>query len=447
MTDLAALADLLVAEARGAGADAADAVALASAETGVAVRGGALEEAERSESVDFGLRAFVGKRQACVSASDPRPETLRILAERAVAMAREAPEDPWCGLAEPGELGTPVDPATLEMADPAEPPSPADLQAQALAAEAAALAVRGVSQVESASAGWSRGEMALAASNGFRGGYVRTSVSVSVSAIAGEGLGMESDYDYAARRFAADLPDPAEIGRKAGERAAARLGPRKPPTGAVPVIFDRRVAPSLIGHLLAAANGASVARGSSWLMEKMGAPVLPDWADLIEDPLIPRGPASRPFDGEGVACRAAAIVEGGRLARWLLDTASARRLGLATTGNARRGTGAPPSPGASNVRLTPGARTPDDLIAGVSRGLLVTSLIGSSVNPTTGAYSRGASGFWIENGAIAYPVTEATIAGSLPEFLLRMEAANDPDPHVSTAVPTLLVEGLVVAGG
>ncbi|TVQ56063.1 MAG: TldD/PmbA family protein [Rhodobacteraceae bacterium] len=447
MTDLAALADLLVAEARRAGADAADAVALSSAETGVAVRGGALEEAERSESVDFGLRAFVGRRQACVSASDPRPETLRILAERAVAMAREAPEDPWCGLPDAAELGASVDPATLEMADPAEPPCPATLQAQALEAEAAALAVAGVSQVESASAGWSRGAMALAASNGFRGGYARTSFSVSVSAIAGTGLGMESDYDYAARRFVADLPDPAEIGRRAGERAAARLGPRKPPTGPVPVIFDRRVAPSLIGHLLAAANGASVARGSSWLLGRMGAAVLPDWADLVEDPLIPRGPASRPFDGEGFACRRAPIVEGGRLARWLLDTASARRLGLSSTANARRGTSAPPSPGASNVRLTPGAQSRDALIAGVSRGLLVTSLIGSSVNPTTGAYSRGASGFWIENGALAYPVTEATIAGSLPDFLPRIVAADDPDPHVSTSAPTLLVDGLVVAGG
>jgi PmbA protein len=447
MTRLEDLARMLVDAARAAGADSADAIALGVEDIAIGVRGGALEEAGRAESLDFGLRALVGRRQACVSASDARPDTLRTLAERAVAMAREAPEDPYCGLLDPAELGAPVDPLSLELEDAAAPPSPDALQKLALEAEAAARDVAGVSQVDSVSAGWQRGAVALAASNGFAGSYERTTSSVSVSAIAGEGLGMEGDYDYASRRRAADLPPPAEIGRRAGERAVARLNPRKPQTGAVPVIFDRRVSPSLIGHVLSAANGSSVARGASWLSGRMGARILPEWASLIENPLLPRGPASRPFDGEGVAARRAALIEDGVLVRWLLDAATARQLGLATTGNARRGASSPPSPGSSNMRLTPGVATRADLIGSVKRGFLVTAMMGSSVNPTTGAYSRGASGFWIENGEIAWPVAEATIAGSLPEFLLRMTPADDPDPHVATSVPSLLVEGLVVAGG
>ncbi len=447
MTDLTNLPEALIAAARKAGADAADAVAVGSAEVGVGVREGALEEAERAESADFGLRVFVGRRQACVSASDPRPEVIATLAERAVAMAREAPEDPWCGLLDPAERGTPADAAALALDDPDGPPEPAALEALALEAEAGARAVPGVSQVESASASWLRSVIALAASNGFAGAYARATASVSVSAIAGEGLGMETDYDYAARRRVADLPDASAIGRSAGERAAARLNPKRPPTGRVPVIYDRRVAPSLIGHILSAVNGSSVARGSSWLSGRMGEPILPDWADLLEDPLRVGGPSSRPFDGEGAASAARPIVEGGVLKRWLLDAASARQLGLSTTANARRGTGAPPSPGATNVALTPGTLSREALIAGVERGLLVTSMMGSSVNPTTGAYSRGASGFWIENGAIAWPVTEATIAGMLPEFLPTLVAADDPDPWVATSVPTVRVDGLVVAGG
>ncbi len=445
MTDLDALAAQLVDAALKAGADAADALAMSGAEVSIAVRGGALEEAGRAESLDFGVRALVGRRQACVSASDARPETIRALAERAVAMAREAPEDPWCGLMDPETLGAPVDPATLMLEDAAAAPAPAALQALALEAEAAARGVAGVAQVDSAQASFSRTTLALAASNGFCGGYARTSAGLSVSAIAGEGTGMEGDYDYAVRRRMADLPPPGEIGARAAARAVARLNPRKAPSGAFPVLFDRRAAPSLIGHLLSAANGAAVARGASWLSARMGDAVLPDWADLVENPLLPGGPSSRPFDAEGVASRAQPIVTGGRLARWLLDGASARQLGLRTTGNARRGVSSPPAPGATNVRLTPGERSPAELMAGMGRGLMVTSLMGASVSPTTGAYSRGAAGFWIENGEIAYPVSEATIAGALPDFLRRMTAADDPDPYVATSVPALLVEGLVVA--
>lgn len=445
MTDLEDLARRLVEAGTAAGADAADALVTWGEDLGIGTRGGALEEAERSESIDLGLRVIIGRRQACVSASDARPQTLRILAERAVAMAREAPEDPWCGLVAAAERGQPVPSASLRLEDPAEAPSPAALEAMARAAEAAALAVPGVAQADRAQAGWQRGRVALATSDGFLGSYGRTSHSLSVSAIAGQGTAMESDYDYAVRRSGAELPDPAEIGRRAGERAVARLGARKAPAGPAMVVLDRRVAGSLVGHLLAAANGSAVARGASWLKDRMGEAVLPAWADLVEDPLRPGGPASRPFDGEGVASRASAIVQGGILRRWLLDGATARQLGLPLTGNARRGTSAPPSPGVSNVTLTGGAGSLDDLVRRAGRGLLVTSFLGSSINPTTGAYSRGAAGFWIEDGAIAYPVSEATIAGSLPEMLPTLAAADDADPFLATVVPSLMVGGLVVA--
>lgn len=445
MTDLPTLVAELVERALGAGAEAADALALRAEDQSIAVRNGRLEQAGRSEGVDFGVRVLIGGRQACASASDPRPDVLAALVERAVAMAREAPEDPWCGLPAASELGATLDPATLALdsADPA--PSPQTLERLARDAEAAALAVAGVAQVDGAEAAYGRTELAMAASNGFAGGYARTSASLSVSAIAADDAGMEADYDYAVRRSMAELPTAEAIGREAGERAARRLGARKAPAGPATVIFDRRVAPSLIGHLLSAANGASVARGSSWLLGRMGERVLPAWAELIEDPHIAGGPSSRPFDGEGVATRAAPIVTDGALRRWLLDCASARQLGLTTTANARRGVAGPPSPGASNVRMTPGTTSAAALIAGVERGFLVTSMLGASINPTTGDYSRGAAGFWIENGELAFPVAEATIAGRLPDFLQTIVAANDPDPFVALSVPTLRVDGLVVA--
>lgn len=439
------LADALISAGLRAGAEQADAIALHGEEMAIGVRDGALEEAERSESLDFGLRVFIGRRQACVSASDAAPSNLSVLAERAVAMAREAPEDPYCGLPEPEMLGAPIDAVELALEDPAPPPSPEALRSMASRAEAAALGVGGVTRCEAASAAWRRGAVALAATNGFAGYYARTTASISISAIAGEGTGMERDYDFAVRRRSSDLPEAEAVGRRAGERAVSRLGSRKPPTGPAPVIFDRRVSPTLVSHVLAAANGSAVARGASWLQDRMGAAVLPDWAGLDEDPLLPGGSASRPFDGEGVGARRRPVVERGRLIRWLLDASTARKLGLETTGNARRGPSTPPSPGATNVRLTGGRSTRDELIAGVKRGFLVTSLIGSSINPTTGAYSRGASGFWIEDGEIAYPVSEATMAGSLPQFLLTMEAGDDPDPQLAISAPTVRVDGLVIA--
>ncbi len=432
--------------AKTAGAGAADAMAMRGRSLTVDVRAGALEQAERAEGVDIGLRVLIGGRQACVSASDTRAATLRTLAERAVAMAREAPEDPYAGLADPAELGLGCDPAALELADPAPEPAPETLQEEALAAEAAALSVSGVSQVQSASAHWSRREVQLAATNGFAGGYERTDSALYCTAIAGTGTAMQRDSDGDSRVFRSDLRDATDIGTRAGERAAALLGARRPRTGAYPVLFDERIASSLIGHLLSAINGAAVARGASWLRERMGAQVLPEALSLIEDPHRPRMTGSRPFDAEGLPTRRRAIVDSGVLTGWLLDLATARKLGLASTANAARSTSAPPSPSAWNVALTQGAQSRDDLMREMGTGLLVTSMIGATINPNTGDYSRGASGFWVEKGEIAYPVNECTIAGHLPEMLMRMTPADDARPWLSRSVPSLLVEGLTLAG-
>jgi len=440
------IADALVSAALKAGAGAADAVAVEGGSLAIGVRAGALEEAERSEGTDIGLRVLIGGRQASVSASDTGADTIRTLAERAIAMAREAPPDPFAGLAEPGQIGRGCDLAALELADPGPEPRPAALQQAAFEAEAAALGVAGVAQVQSASATWSRRRIFMAASNGFHGEIARTDFGLYCTAIAGTGTGMQRDSDGDARVFRADLRDAREIGRRAGERAISMLGARKPPTGAFPVLFDERVAGSLIGHLLAAANGAGVARGSSWLRGRMGDAVLPDALSLIEEPHRARVSASRPFDAEGLPTRTRALVERGVLAGWLLDLASARKLGLEPTGNAHRGTSGPPAPAAWNVALTQGALSRDALLHEMGRGLLVTSLIGSTINPTTGDYSRGASGFWVEGGELAYPVQECTIAGSLPRMLRTIVPADDARPWLSRVVPSLLVEGLTLAG-
>ncbi|MEX2519844.1 MAG: TldD/PmbA family protein [Paracoccaceae bacterium] len=441
------LAAALIEAAKRAGAESADALVIRSRDIGVSVRGGALEEAESAESVDYGLRVLIGRRHASVSASDPDPRVLAEMAARAVAMARAAPEDPWCGLPEAALLADLAALPDLDIEDAAAPPSPARLRELAERSEAAALGVAGVAQVESAGASWRRSSVAYVATNGFSGGYARTGASLSVSAIAGEGVGMETDHDFASRTHYADLPSAEEIGRRAGRRAAARLKPRRAKTGAYPVLFDRRVAGSLLGHLLGAINGEAVARGASWLKDRMGEAVLPAGFDLTDDPHRRRGAGSRPFDGEGMAMAPRPLVEGGVLQGWVLDLATARRLGLRAPGGARRGVGAPPSPGVSNLTLSEGARSRDELIAAMGEGLVVTSLIGSSISATTGAYSRGASGFWVEGGAIAFPVNELTIAGSLPEFLMRMTAANDADRSKSLITPSLLVEGLTIASG
>lgn len=444
--DLQDLARRLLSAARSAGADAADTAVTEDTALSVDALQGRLEHAERAEGIEAGLRVFVGQRQASVSASDISPETFATMAARAVAMARAAPVDRYAGLAEPGQLARDWNAAALELDDPADEPDPAALQDDAIRAEAAALAVQGVAQVQAASAGYGRRRMHLAATNGFSGGYTRSDRHISCVAITGQGTGMERDYCGESRIVQADLPSPEEIGRMAGERAVQRAGARKPPTGAFPVLFDERVAASLIGHLLAAANGSAVARGASWLRDALGQDVLPRGLSLIEDPHRPRVSGSRPFDGEGLPTRRRAIVEGGRLTGWTLDLATARQLGMESTGNAARGGARAPSPANHNVALTQGPQSRDDLIGDMGRGLLVTSMIGASISPTTGDYSRGASGFWVENGTIAYPVNECTIAGNLRDMLKSLVTANDGRAHLSRVVPSCLVEGLTIAG-
>ena len=441
------LAARLIDAAHKAGAGAADAIAIDGTSISIDVRGGALEQAERAEGTDIGLGVLIGQRQGCVSASDTSADTIRTMAERAVAMAREAPEDRHIGLADPGQLANGWDIAALDLADPAPEPAPQALEDAARAAEAAALAVDGVAQVDSSSASYGRRNIHLAASNGFSGGYARTSHSLFCVAITGEGTGMERDYFGEMRLHAADMPGAEDIGRAAGERAAARAGARKPPSGAFPVIYDERVASGLIGHLLSAVNGSAIARGSSWLRDALGAQVLPGSLGITENPHRPRAPGSRPFDAEGLPTARRDIVAGGVLQGWTLDLATARKLGLQSTANATRGATAPPSPGVTNIALTQGTKGREELMAEMQTGLLITSLIGASINPTTGDYSRGASGFSVENGQIAYPVTECTPAGNLHELLRSMTPANDAKTHRSHIVPSLLVEGLVLAGG
>jgi PmbA protein len=443
---LSDLTHQLIDIARKAGADTADAIAVDGTSLSIDVRGGVLEHAERSEGIDIGLRVLIGKRQACVSSSDIKPDTLRQMAERAVAMAKEAPEDPHAGLADPAQLAQVTDNAALEMHDPAEEPDPAMLQDQAARAEAAALRNAGISQVQSASAGYSRRRVHLAATNGFSAGYTRTDSGLSCVAISGTGTAMERDYDYDNRVFRADLRDADAIGTRAAARAVERSGARRPKTGAYPVLFDERIASALIGHLLQASNGAAIARGSSWLRDALGAQVLPKGLSVIEDPHRARVSGSRLYDAEGLPTARRAIVDDGVLTGWTLDLATGRKLGLDSTANAARSTGAPPSPSLTNIAMTQGSATRDDLIAQMGTGLLVTSMIGSTINPNTGDYSRGAAGFWVENGMIAYPVNECTVAGNLRDMLLTMIPANDARLHLSRAVPSLLVEGLTLAG-
>tara|TARA_R110002049_G_scaffold44333_5_gene130028 strand:+ start:80090 stop:81436 length:1347 start_codon:yes stop_codon:yes gene_type:complete len=443
---LDALTKSLLKAAEAAGADAADAMAISARSVSIDVRGGALEQAERSEGVDIGLRVFVGQRSAHVSASDISQRTIDEMAARAVAMAREAPEDPHAGLAMADQLATNWNVQALELHDPDAEPAAASLQDDAARAEAAALAVKGVSQVQSASAGYGAQQVYLAATNGFEGGYARTNRGTSCVAIVGSGTAMERDYDGDSRIFQADMRDPEDIGTSAATRALARQGAIKPPTGSYPVLFDERVSSSLIGHLLAASNGSAISRGASWLRGALGDSVLPDGISLIEDPHRPRASGSRPFDGEGLPTARRAIVENGVLQGWTLDLATARKLGLASTGNAARGTGSGPQPSNWNIALTQGSASREDLIRDMGTGLLVTSMIGSTINPNTGDYSRGAAGLWIENGEITHAVSGCTIAGNLRDMLRSVIPANDARTHLSQVVPSLLVTGMTLAG-
>ncbi|MGC1502967.1 MAG: TldD/PmbA family protein [Sulfitobacter sp.] len=443
---LDALTKSLLQAATKAGADCAEAKAVQATSVSVDVRGNVLEQAERSEGVDIGLRVFVGQRAATVSASDTSNRTIEEMAERAVAMAREAPEDPYAGLAAPDQLAQSWDVEALELCDPTPEPSPEALQDDAARAEAAALGVKGVTQVQSAGAGYGTHRVFTSMTNGFEGGYSRSDRGLSCVAIAGTGAGMERDYDGDGRIFQSDMRTADDIGTSAGKRAVERLHARKPPTGAYPVLFDERISSSLIGHLLSAVNGSAVARGASFLREAMGEAVLPDHLSLIEDPHRPRTSGSRPFDAEGLPTHKRVIVENGVLQGWTLDLANARKLKMAPTGNAARSTSSAPSPTNWNVSLTQGEQTRAELVREMGTGLLVTSMIGSTINPNTGDYSRGAAGFWIENGEITHAINECTIAGNLRDMLRRIIPANDARTHLSRVVPSLLIEGMTLAG-
>jgi PmbA protein len=445
LLDQSALTDLaerLVAAARRAGADTADAVAVRSVSLGVEVREGAVEESERSEGDDVGLRVFVGRRQAVVSTNDVKADVAQ-LAERAVAMAKVAPEDPFAGLADPAQLAKDI--PDLDLLDP-DLPTVAVLEERAKRAEGAGLAVAGVTKSGGASASAGIGGMVLVTSGGFRGAYLNSGQSVSMTAIAGEGTAMERDYDYSSALHGADLEPAEKVGRSAGERTVERLNPRKVETKRVPVVFARRVAGSLVGHLASAINGAAVARKTSFLRDKLGERLFKPGIDVLDDPLRKRGLRSRPFDAEGVVTARLAVIEDGVLKSWFLDSATARELSLATTGHAQRGVSSAPSPGPSNLHLSAGTATPDALIADIAEGFYVTDLIGMGVNGVTGDYSRGASGFWIVNGQRSYPVSEVTIAGNLIEMFRELAPANDLEFRFGTNSPTVRLEGLTVAG-
>ena len=444
MSNIDLLSDL-IARARAAGADAADAVLIAGTSLSVSHRLGATEHLERSEGRDLGLRVFVGRRSAIVSSTAVDPAGFAALAERAVAMANVVPEDPYSGLADEAHAVDPDAERALDLNDPAEPDAAA-LIARAAAAEDAARAVPGVTNSEGAEAGFGRTEIVLVTSAGFAAQYRRSSHSISATALAGAGTAMQRDYDYSSAVHLADLEDAVAIGHSAGERAVTRLNPTRPKTGRMPVVYDPRVASSLLGHLSGAINGASVARGTTFLKDKMGARLFPPGVDIVDDPRRHRGPRSRPFDGEGVPTTTQMLVEDGVLLTWLLDTRSARQLGLRTTGHAARGPGGPPSPSSTNLFMRPGPLTPADLMADIKEGVYLTELIGMGVNGLTGDYSRGAAGFMIRDGALAEPVAEITVAGTLPEIFAHLIPANDLRFRRGTDAPTIRVEGLTVAG-
>jgi PmbA protein len=438
------LLDDLLARAKALGADAADAMIVNSTALSHADRLGKTELLERSESRDLGLRVFFGKRQAVVSSNDWKAATLDDLVERAVAMAKAVPQDPYCGLADPDQLfrGAVLD---LDIFDPGEPAAKTLIE-RARTTEAAARDVSGVTNSEGAEASWSGTSVMIAASNGFSGGYAISRHGIGVSVIAGEGSGMESDYEFSSVVHGDDLDDPASVGRAAGMRAVKRLNPRKGPTVKVPVVYDPRVANGIIGHFAGAINGAAIARGTSFLKDAMDTKVFTDGVTIIDDPHRLRGLRSKPFDAEGLANDAMNLIEDGVLTRWILDLRASRQLGLGSTGRATRGVSGPPSPSTTNLYMAPGRLTPAALIADIESGFYVTGLMGFGIDGLTGDYSRGASGFWIEGGEIAYPISEMTIAGNLKDMFANLTPADDLEFRYGSNAPTLRIDGMTVAG-
>jgi PmbA protein len=436
------LADLMK-WAKAAGADAADALYVNGESISVSQRMGKREKLESSEGRDLGLRVFIGQRQAFVSSTDFAPDALRVLAGRAVDMARAVPEDPVCGIATADLLATEW--PDLDLNDKTRPSAKA-LLAMAAEAEDAARAVKGVTNSDGAEAGWGRTSVMLATSNGFSGGYGLSGYSLSCSVLGGEGTGMERDYEWSSAVHLEDLMAPAKVGRNAGKFVVRRLNPRKAKSARVPVIYDRRVSGGLIGHLAGAINGRAIARGTSFLKDMMGKKVFADGIRIVDNPHRKRGLGSRPFDAEGLPTRRYAVIDDGHLTTWLLDLAAARQLNLSPTGNAARGTSGPPSPTTSNFYLEKGKLSVKELIGDIESGLYITDLIGYGVNGVTGDYSRGASGFWIENGELAWPVSGITVAGNLKDMFLNMTPADDLKFKSSTNAPTVRIEGLTVAG-
>ena len=429
--------------AQAAGADGADAGMSRSEGTSVTVRLGRVESSERSEDIGAALRVFIGKRNASVSTSQLDTDSIAELAERAVAMARVAPEDPYVRLATADEVA-----GTLPKIDLYDDSVPAveQLTEIATAVEAAALSNDGITNSEGGSASHGEAHMMIATSNGFSANYKRSSQGFSAVVIAEKDGAMERDYDYSAAVYGADLDAPEDVGNSAAKRALSRLGPQKPPTGQFPVIYDQRVSGSIVGTLASSINGAAIARGTSFLKDSMGEQVTSAGLTFIDDPLRPRGMASRLFDGEGLPVARRAMVEDGVLKSWFLDIASATKLGLTPNGQAARGMGSAPSPGSSNFYLENGDLSLEALIAEIDEGFLVTEMMGSSVDMITGDYSRGAGGFWISSGKVSHPVGEATIAGNLKDMFKAITRANDIDMRKSTAAPSLRIDGMTVAG-
>lgn len=429
--------------AKRAGADAADALYVEGVSSSVSYRLGKLEDVERAESYDLGLRVFIGQKIAFVSSSDFSTDALAALPGRAVTMAKLAPEDRFAGLAPADRLAKSI--PELDLEDAAEP-SAETLIDRARNVEGAAMAVKGVTNSEGGGASFSRSAVALATSTGFYGRYAGTSHGIGVAVLAGEGTGMERDYDHASARHAADLRSAEDIGRAAGEKTVRRLNPRSMKSQTVPVVFHPDEAAGLLGHFAGAISGVAIARGVSFLKDRLAKAVFASGINIIDDPHRVRGLRSKPFDGEGVANQRRALIENGVLTSWLLDCASARQLGLQTTGHAARGTGGPPSPSSTNLYLEAGKLSAKELIADIKQGFYVTELMGMGVNGVTGDYSRGAAGFWIENGAIAFPVSEVTIAGNLKDMFASLTPASDLEFRHGTNAPTVRIEGMTLAG-
>lgn len=437
--------DALLKAAKDAGADSADAVATHGRSLGIAVRDNALEDIDSSEGRDIGLRVMVGQRQACVSSSDLSSDSIRALAERAVAMAKLAPEDPYCGLPEEGLLSAPGGAEALDVWDDTVM-QPGLLKSRAHELEAAALSVEGVAQAEGANASCTTSAFSYATSHGFRDGWRASRHGLSVSAIAQKDGAMERDYDFDSTRYFDSLISPEDIGRKAGQRAVARLGSRQIPSASLPILFDERVAGALLSALLGAISGPAITRGVSFLKGDLGAQIFAPHIQILEDPLLPRGDGSRPWDGEALRVKKRHIVEDGILKTWLLNMSSARQLAMAPTGHGSRGIGSPPGVSATNTWIAAGEKTPEQIMSDIGDGFLISEMFGPSLNSNTGDYSVGVSGFKIEKGQRAFPVSEVTIAGNLRDMYKSMIPANDLKMDDATNAPSLLCEGLTLAG-